>query len=72
MRDGTKFQLGQNGEAALDQYEFDEAADVGRFEATVRVGGFYYKSGKIGELPSASAQAHTQLNTPHIHYRRAR
>ena len=64
MRDGTKFQLGQNGEAALDQYEFDEAADVGRFEATVRVGGFYYKSGKIGELPSASAQAHTQLNTP--------
>ena len=64
MRDGTKFQLGQNGEAALDKYEFDEAADVGRFEATVRVGGFYYKSGKIGELPSASAQAHTQLNTP--------
>ena len=64
MRDGTKFQLGQNGEAALDKYEFDEAADVGRFEATVRVGGFYYKSGKIGELPSSSAQAHTQLNTP--------
>ena len=64
MRDGTKFQLGQNGEAALDQFDFDEAADVGRFEATVRVGGFYYKSGKIGELPSASAQAHTQLNTP--------
>ena len=64
MRDGTKFQLGQNGEASLDKYEFDEGADVGRFEATVRVGGFYYKSGKIGELPSASEQAHTQLNTP--------
>ena len=64
MRDGTKFQLGQNGEAALDNFEFDEAQDVGRFEATVRVGGFYYKSGKIGELPGASAQAHTQLVTP--------
>ncbi|MFZ8974838.1 MAG: hypothetical protein ACO2ZD_12165, partial [Pseudomonadales bacterium] len=31
MRDGTKFQLGQNGEAALDNFEFDEAHDVGRF-----------------------------------------
>jgi len=64
MRDGTKFQLGQNGEAVLDKYEFIEADDVGRFEATVRVGGFYYKSGKIGEVSSASSQAHTTFNTP--------
>ena len=64
MRDGTKFQLGQNGEAVLDKYEFIEADDVGRFEATVRVGGFYYKSGKIGEVSSASSQVHTTFNTP--------
>ncbi|MDC3343730.1 hypothetical protein OAW22_05810, partial [Pseudomonadales bacterium] len=64
MIDGTDFHLGKNGEVVLDDYQFNEAQDVGRFEATVRVGGFYYKSGKIGELPSASQQAHTQLNTP--------
>jgi len=64
MLDGTRFQLGQSGEAALDNFEFNEAQNVGRFEASVRVGGFYYKSGKIGELSSSQTTAHTTLRTP--------
>ena len=62
--DGTTFQLGKNGEAALDDFEFNEAANIGNFEASIRVGGFYYKSGKIGEVTEGSAEAHTKLSTP--------
>ena len=62
--DGTTFQLGKNGEAALDDFEFNEAANIGNFEASIRVGGFYYKSGKIGEVTEGSADAHTKLSTP--------
>jgi len=62
--DGTTFQLGKNGEAALDNFEFNEAASQGLFEASVRIGGFYYKSGKIGEITKASGDAHTKLSTP--------
>ncbi len=48
LLDGTRFQLGQSAEAAFDDFEFDEAQGAGQFEASVRVGGFYYRSGKIG------------------------
>ncbi len=64
LTDGTTFQLGKNGEAALDDFEFNEAANIGNFEASIRVGGFYYKSGKIGEVTEGSADAHTKLSTP--------
>ena len=64
FNDGTTFQLGKNGEAALDSFEFNESANIGRFEASVRVGGFYYKSGKIGEVTKAAGEAHTKLSTP--------
>ena len=64
MLDGTRFQLGQNGEAAFDDFEFDEAQGSGEFSASVRIGGFYYKSGKIGELDSTQSTVHTTIRTP--------
>ncbi len=64
MLDGTRFHLGRDGEAVLDDFEFDEAARVGHFEAFVRVGGFHYKSGKIGELRPNSLQSHSTIKTP--------
>ena len=62
--DGTTFQLGKNAEATLDDFEFNESANIGNFEASIRVGGFYYKSGKIGEVTEGSTVAHTKLSTP--------
>lgn len=62
MNDGTRFHLGKNGRAVLENYAFDEAANVGRFEAKVFLGGFHYQSGKIGTLnPGLN---HSQIKTP--------
>lgn len=62
MLDGTKFNLGKNARATLSDFEFNEADQVGLFEATVFVGGFHYKSGRIGTL-NPSAQ-HSTIKTP--------
>jgi len=64
MLDGTRFHLGQSGEVALDDFTFDETAGQGQFDATIRVGGFYYKSGEIAEMSANLNQAHTRLTTP--------
>ncbi|MBT5203546.1 MAG: cadherin-like domain-containing protein [Gammaproteobacteria bacterium] len=64
MLDGTRFHLGQSGEVALDDFTFDEALGQGQFDATVRVGGFYYKSGDIAEMAANLNRAHTTLKTP--------
>jgi len=63
MLDGTRFHLGKNGEAALSDFEFNESAKTGYFEATVRVGGFHYKSGKIGLFADLS-RTHSTIKTP--------
>ena len=64
LLDGSRFQLGQSAEAAFDDFEFDEAQGTGEFKASVRIGGFYYKSGKIGELDATQATVHTTIRTP--------
>ncbi len=62
MLDGTRFNLGKNARATLDDFEFNEAEQVGLFEATVFVGGFHYRSGLIGTLnPTAR---HSTIKTP--------
>ncbi|MDA0791774.1 MAG: Ig-like domain-containing protein, partial [Proteobacteria bacterium] len=62
MKDGTRFNLGGNAEAVLDDFEFKPEANVGRFEALVVKGGFHYKSGQIGSL--AGSQPHSTIATP--------
>lgn len=64
MLDGTRFHLGQSGEVAFDDFIFDEAVGEGQFDATIRVGGFYYKSGDIAEMAANLNRAHTTLKTP--------
>ncbi|MBD3648673.1 MAG: FecR domain-containing protein, partial [Pseudomonadales bacterium] len=62
MDDGTRFNLGKNAVATLDDFQYDEASKTGTFEAMVRVGGFHYKSGAIGNLnPNAR---HSTIKTP--------
>ena len=64
MNDGTRFHLGRDGRAALTDYEFDESADRGTFEATVFVGGFHYKSGRIGTMFQGTTGSHSKIRTP--------
>ena len=64
MLDGTRFHLGQSAEVAFDDFTFDEAIGQGQFDATIRVGGFYYKSGDIAELAANLNRSHTTLKTP--------
>ena len=47
MLDGTRFTLGKNASASLTEFEFNETARTGKFAATLAVGGFHFKSGKI-------------------------
>ena len=62
MNDGTRFHLGKNARAILNDFEFNESANVGKFEATVFLGGFHYQSGKIGSLnPGIN---HSTIKTP--------
>ncbi|MDK1024803.1 MAG: FecR domain-containing protein, partial [Gammaproteobacteria bacterium] len=62
MTDGTRFHLGKNSRAILNDFEFNESAGVGKFEATVLLGGFHYKSGKIGSLNPGIK--HSTIKTP--------
>jgi hypothetical protein len=48
MIDGTNFTLGKDASASLDEFEYNVAAKIGKFAATVKRGGFEYESGKIG------------------------
>ncbi|MDP7451282.1 MAG: hypothetical protein QGE95_03320, partial [Arenicellales bacterium] len=64
MLDDTRFNLGKNGEATLSDFAYDANAGIGRFEASVRVGGFQYKSGGIGTLANNMTQAHSTIRTP--------
>lgn len=64
MTDGTRFMLGRNGSATLDEFEYDPAAQRGRFDTTIRRGGFQYKSGGIGKLAGANRSDHTRISTP--------
>ena len=50
LLDGTRFNLGQDANAILTDFSFDEVAQTGNFGAFVNQGGFKYKSGKIGEF----------------------
>ena len=63
MLDGTQFNLGKNARASLTEFQYDESAKLGQFEATVLRGGFHYKSGKIGTF-AASGRAHSKISTP--------
>jgi VCBS repeat-containing protein len=64
MLDGTRFHLGKNGEAVLQEFQYNDAAKIGNFTAFVRVGGFHYKSGKIGKLKPNSTDSHSTIKTP--------
>lgn len=63
MNDGTRFHLGKNSRATLDDYAYDESAKVGNFEATVFRGGFHYSSGNIGKMFGTSKN-HSTISTP--------
>ncbi len=58
----TRFNLGANASASLDDFSYEPDQQVGRFETTVRAGGFKFKSGGIGTF--GSAQRHTTIKTP--------
>jgi len=62
MNDGTRFHLGKNARAVLDEFEYNEADKKATFEATVLKGGFHYKSGKIGKL--TPGLKHSLIKTP--------
>ena len=62
MNDGTTFRLGQDARAVLTDFEYDESAQKGNFEATVIRGGFNYKSGGISKF--AAGGNHSKISTP--------
>ncbi len=62
MLDGTRFTMGKNATASLDDFAYDESARIGRFGATVVQGGFEYVSGKIGTLNPR--RRHSTISTP--------
>lgn len=62
MTDGTRLTLGRNGSATIDQFSFNPAASFGEFKATVRLGGFKYRSGQIGKFNSRTR--HSTISTP--------
>jgi len=61
MNDDTSFQLGKETRAVIDNYKFNPATEVGKFEATVTTGFFRYASGKLGGLNKG---AHSTIKTP--------
>ncbi|MCB1693829.1 MAG: hypothetical protein KDI19_13765, partial [Pseudomonadales bacterium] len=63
MDEGTKFQLGKNAHATVDDFSFQESTGQGHFAATVIVGGFHYQSGKIGSMHTGT-NPHSQIRTP--------
>jgi hypothetical protein len=62
MNDGTTFRLGQDARAVLTEFEYNESAKVGNFEATVIRGGFSYKSGAISKFDNGGN--HSTISTP--------
>lgn len=64
MLDGTRFHLGKNANATLTDFEFNESARQGNFEAFVQRGGFHYKSGKIGKMFEGLGKNHATISTP--------
>ncbi len=64
MKDGTRFHLGRNAEAVLQNFEYDESQSKGNFEAFVNRGGFHYKSGKIGKMFAGMGKNHSTITTP--------
>ncbi|MDZ7685602.1 MAG: FecR domain-containing protein [Gammaproteobacteria bacterium] len=60
--DSTRFNLGAESKASLDDFAYDEDQEVGRFETTVQRGGFKYKSGNLGDF--GDENRHTQISTP--------
>ena len=64
MLDGTRFHLGKNANAVLTDFEYNESAKQGNFEAFVQRGGFHYKSGKIGKMFEGLAKNHSTISTP--------
>ncbi len=63
MNDGTRFTQGANSRTTLANFEFDETARTGSFEAKVLQGGFSFRSGKIGEY-AGNTRDHTKISTP--------
>ena len=64
MLDGTRFHLGKNANAILNDYSFDETAKTGNFDAYVLRGGFHYKSGKLGKMFAGMNKSHSTISTP--------
>lgn len=62
MNDGTTFRLGQDSKAVLEGFAYDEAAQIGNFEARVVCGGFSFKSGGISKF--ANGGSHSTISTP--------
>ena len=63
MNDGTRFTQGANSRTTLENFEFNETAKTGSFEAKIIQGGFSYKSGKIGTF-AGNSRDHTKISTP--------
>lgn len=63
MEDGTRFTQGANSRSTLNDFQFDETAKTGSLDVGVFLGGFSYKSGKIGQF-AGSARDHTKITTP--------
>jgi hypothetical protein len=63
MLDHTKFNLGTDGRAILEDYSFDEADKSGNFQVLVTNGGFNYASGDIG-IAAGLSRDHAKIRTP--------
>ena len=61
MSDGTRFTVGKNASASIDEFSFSDTNPQGRFAATVNFGGFAYASGSIGKL---ATRKHSFITTP--------
>lgn len=62
MNDGTQLTLTADSSATLEEFQFNEAARTGGFNATVQRGGFKYSSGRLGAF--ALGKQHSVISTP--------
>ncbi|MFT7687331.1 MAG: hypothetical protein ACI9FB_002683, partial [Candidatus Azotimanducaceae bacterium] len=62
MVDGTRFRLGSDARAKLEEFTYDKKAEIGNFEAKVLKGAFSYKSGGIGKFGKGGE--HSKISTP--------
>ncbi len=58
----TRFNLGSNAEATLNDFQHEPDNNIGKFDVSVRAGGFKFKSGGIGDF--GTANKHTTIRTP--------